>query len=104
MKQAIVFFAIVAVGIFGISSCQQSDWYKEDRAKKAEAERREATPHVIREADGCKVYAFKSGERYHYFTRCPDSRTTTSSNWEECQGTGKMRTCKQASESIEAER
>lgn len=36
-------------------------------------------PRVIREVDGCKVYAFKSSAegRWHYFTRCPGERTTT---------------------------
>lgn len=68
----------------------------------ADAELREQTPHVIREADGCKVYAFKSGDRYHFFTRCPDSKTTTESSWDECQGSGKTRHCEVRTENIEA--
>jgi len=48
-----------------------------DVAQAAATARAEATPHVIREADGCKVYTFKSGDLYHYFTRCPNSQTTT---------------------------
>lgn len=71
----------------------------EEKARRA-AEVREQTPHVIREADGCKVYAFKSGDRYHYFTRCPISQTTTESSWETCVTAGKTRTCKTNTESI----
>lgn len=40
---------------------------------------RDQTPHVIREVDDCKVYRFKSGDRFHYFTRCADTTTTESS-------------------------
>lgn len=75
-----------------------------DRRAAAERERKERTPHVVREADGCKVYAWKGGDRYHYFTRCPDSRTFTQQNWQECTGTGKHRTCKEMSETTEVTR
>lgn len=57
------------------------------------------TPHVIREADGCKVYAFLSGDRYHYFTRCKD-QTTTDTSWEECRQSGKSRICETKTESV----
>lgn len=93
---------IICAGIFCVFSITDSDWYKQKQAVKAEKERKEATPHVVRETDGCKVYAFKSGGRDHYFTRCPESRTTTTSTWDECHGTVKMRTCNPAQESIEA--
>lgn len=76
-----------------------------DRRASAERERKERTPHVIREADGCKVYAWKGGEgRYHYFTRCPDSHTSTQQNWQECTGSGKTRSCKDMTETIEVTR
>lgn len=61
----------------------------ENQAKRAAEAAQEAAnriPHVIREADGCKVYAFESGGRFHYFTRCPDSHTTTESSWQARQG------------------
>lgn len=48
-----------------------------ERAAAAEAERRAAIPHVIREVDGCKVYAFNAGGHTHYFTRCGSNVTTT---------------------------
>lgn len=50
------------------------------RKKQRELEyQRAATPHVIRQADGCKVYAFTT-DREHYFTRC-GSTVTTETNW-----------------------
>ncbi|MFP3686296.1 hypothetical protein SB847_21565, partial [Bacillus sp. SIMBA_026] len=59
-----------------------------DSAKQAQEEQRaqdaaDAKPHVIREADGCKVYAFKAGDNWHYFTRCGDGTVTTERNWTE---------------------
>lgn len=75
-----------------------------EEAAKAARRRAEETPHVIREADGCKVYAFLSGDRYHYFTRCPD-KTVTDASWDEChtEMVGKVSTkkCVTKSESIE---
>lgn len=75
-------------------------------AAAAQAEQRERTPHVVREADGCKVYAFKDGGRYHYFTRCP-MVTSTESSWEVCQsyqqGKQTHRKCHDESEVISTE-
>lgn len=101
MKAWIITLSVLGLIVFGINSCEQSEWNQQQKRERAERERREQTPHVIREADGCKVYAFKSGDRYHYFTRCPDSRTTTESSWEECRQSGKQRTCETKTESIE---
>ncbi|MEX3764494.1 hypothetical protein [Paraburkholderia phenoliruptrix] len=64
--------------------CFFSDWSKKVESDREARERADATPHVIREADGCKVYAFKSGD-WHYFTRC-GSTVTTERNWSERQG------------------
>lgn len=80
---------------------ENSESGKARRAAAAAEEQRERTPHVVREADGCKVYAFKAGDRYHYFTRCPASQVTTMSTWEECRGSIKQRTCETKSESIQ---
>ncbi len=74
----------------------------EEKARKDERVRQE-TPHVVREADGCKVYAFKSRDRWHYFTRCPNATTVTDTAYEECTGSGKNRTCKELHSSIENE-
>ena len=60
-----------------------------EAAEEAErAQRRAAAriPHVIREADGCKVYAFDDGGRTHYFTRCGNESVTTESSWTEKSG------------------
>ena len=72
----------------------------EERARYEERVRQE-TPHVVREADGCKVYAFKSGDRWHFFTRCPNSTTNTDTAYEVCTGSGKTRSCKEEHSSIQ---
>ena len=54
----------------------------EENKKQREAEQEKAKiPHVTREADGCKVYAFDANNSTHYFTRCPDSTTVTERNY-----------------------
>lgn len=82
-------FTLLLVG--GIVSCHQSEWYQaEERVKEAARavqDKADATPHVIREADGCKVYAFKAGQ-WHYFTRC-EGGTITESHHTETTGSGK---------------
>ena len=102
IKSTLFVCAIVGLPIFGIRSRQQSEWWRAGERAIAERERRESTPHVVREADGCKVYAFKAQERCHYFTRC-GSTTTTSSSWESCNTSGKVRSCKREHEEIEAQ-
>jgi hypothetical protein len=78
---------ILTAGVCGgmMYGCFFSDWSKQVVADREAQERADATPHVIREADGCKVYAFKSGD-WHYFTRCSDGTVTTERNWSERQG------------------
>lgn len=107
----VTFFLLIVVWLIGhaiYSFNYDEEAIAERQAEKArEAAQRRAneTPHVIREADGCKVYAFLSGDRYHYFTRCPDSKTVTDASWDEChtEMVGKMSTkkCVTKSESIE---
>ena len=88
--------------MFGvIKACRNTDSYKAEQAEEARQAAADAKPHVIREADGCKVYAFKAGERFHYFTRCPDAKTSTDTNYEVCTQSGKTRTCKPQTETIE---
>lgn len=67
--------AVVGITIFGMHSCFNSEWMKDSERRNAAQAAADAQPHVIREADGCKVYAFKSGD-WHYFTRCPNTVTT----------------------------
>lgn len=67
--------SIVVLPIIGVYRCQNSEWNKaRQRQEEAEA-RANAIPHVIREAEGCKVYAWKGGD-WHYFTRCGETVTT----------------------------
>jgi hypothetical protein len=81
---------LVALVAFGIHGCIQWDNARPAtiaaRAAEARQDAANRTPHVIREADGCKVYAFLSEGRYHYFTRCPGSSTSTESSWTESHG------------------
>jgi hypothetical protein len=94
----IVTFALLA---FGMHACEQTDSAKEERRKDAERRAAESRPHVIREADGCKVYAFKLDARWHYFTRCPNASTTTDSPYTVCTGSANGRSCTTKTESIE---
>lgn len=43
------------------------------------------TPHVVKEVDGCKVYAFEHDRHTQFFVRCQNS-TSTQSNWSERSG------------------
>lgn len=48
-------------------------------------------PHVIRQVDGCKTYAFEDGGSNHYFTRCPNSEVTHEHDWTEQEGKTQVR-------------
>lgn len=83
-------FVIIGVGLFVLAYNQAQP---EAAAKRAESEAQRAAekrarlqPRVIREVDGCKVYAFEAEDRWKYFTRCPNSSTTTESDWIERHG------------------
>lgn len=94
--QAIVFWLVLfGLVIFGIKSCQETAWYQ--ASEKADEQARVAanTPHVIREADGCKVYEFNVDHTYHFFTRCPVYTTTERHYNESC---GKNKTCERVEE------
>lgn len=68
---------LIVVAGFGAYLSVTSDFGKE-RSARAEAEQKaRETPHVVREADGCKVYAFERGGRDHYFTRCNSGQVET---------------------------
>lgn len=73
--------AIVALIAFGFYSCVFSD----EAQKQADRERLAAeTPHVIREAQGCKVFAFTAHGAEHYFAACADAVTTERTYSENC--------------------
>lgn len=77
----LVFISMAALFVSSCRDTQAYADYRQSEARDAEekAMRRRAveTPHVVREADGCKVYAFESGGHTHYFTRCPGETTQT---------------------------
>lgn len=79
---------------------------KAEKAAVAAQVKADQTPRVIREADGCKVYAFKAGDKWHYFTRCLNSTTKTDRTYEVCRtvssGKTTSRKCDDHVESIEA--
>lgn len=85
------FVIVVAIAIFGITSCLDAEWYKESQRRDAAQREADKQPRVIREADGCKVYAFKSGSDWHYFTRC-GSTVSTERNYSVSRQCGKT-TC-----------
>lgn len=81
MKWAICLF-IVSVIFIGIAGYRSTPEYQAELKKEEAAElkkmQEDVIPRLISEKDGCKVYAFKAGERWHYFTRCATSTTTES--------------------------
>lgn len=85
LEDIVLTASVIAAVCGSFYGCTMSDWGKRQEADREAQERADATPHVIREADGCKVYAFKSGD-WHYFTRCSDGSVTTERNWSERQG------------------
>ena len=102
------FGALMLLGIaFGFGSWGYHEANPQTAIDRATEERQMAeqraaneTPHVVREADGCKVYAFLSVDKWHYFTKCPNSQVTTDSTYTECTGSGKTRSCKDKVETI----
>lgn len=81
--------ALVALVLF-IVSIERSDWAKAERAAEAAQRAADAKPRLVSSgADGCKVYAFRPGDRWLYFTRCPQSQTSTSNEWTVTTGAGK---------------
>ena len=62
-------------------------------------------PRVVKEIDGCKVYAFiqrdilTGSDKTLYVTLCPN-RTVTEQRWKECSGAAKFRTCTEVSDVV----
>lgn len=86
MEHVKTWIALIVIGacVLGTKSCVDSQWYSDQQAEFKAQKRAAATPHVIREADGCKVYAFASAGRTHYFTRCGSTVTTERTGSESC--------------------
>lgn len=85
-----LFSAIILVAVpFGIYSCNQSDYWEQAEKERHEyhlAEiRSNAIPRLYSTSpDGCKVYTFKTAERWAYFTRCGSQTTTETSHSVSC--------------------
>jgi len=86
MSETIGWLVFIAVVSFGITSCNNSEWWQSGERARAATDAANAKPHVIRSADGCKVYAFHAGGADHFFTRC-ENTTMTQRKWTE--GCGK---------------
>jgi hypothetical protein len=69
----IVFSLIYYVDFSDANALSRAD---REREKKAQAEAL-ATPQVIRDVDGCKVYRFMDSGYWRYFARCATQTTTT---------------------------
>jgi hypothetical protein len=100
MRDFFLWAALLAVCGSLFYQCTMSDSAKRDQAEREAQARADAMPHVIREADGCKVYAFKAGDNWHYFTRCGDGTVTTERNWDEHHQRGKQTITEHKSETI----
>ncbi|MBU9378737.1 hypothetical protein [Burkholderia gladioli] len=100
MKSLLIF----AVLLSAIGGCTYWGVFSDGAKRAMEREHAQAaadaTPHVIREADGCKVYAFRADSNWHYFTRCPDGTVTTERNWTESRRQGKQTITEHKSETI----
>ena len=55
IKSTLFVCAAAGLPIFGLYSCQQSEWWRNGERAQAERERREATPHVVREHEEIEV-------------------------------------------------
>jgi hypothetical protein len=95
---------IIFVGLvfFGMHSCFNSDWFIAQEKQKAIAAQAAAIPHVIRDVDGCKVYAFASGGMEHYYTRC-GATVTTERNYTVNKQCGKTQCTERKQETIVTE-
>lgn len=81
MKELLIVICGFGLIAFGVKACKDSEWSQGIEQAQRQREDAAKVPRVIREADGCKVYAFKDGDRWHYFTRCPNSQVTTESSY-----------------------
>jgi len=102
LKSALAWIVVLGLFCWGVWAIVFSESAQQHQREQIAQEAADRKPHVVREADGCKVYAFLSEGRWHYFTRCPASQTTTESNWQECHLVGKFNSCTTKTETIES--
>jgi len=100
---------LLICAVAGIPTCTYTSCFSDEAVARREAkeakekaqDEADRVPRVIREVDGCKVYAFKEG-KWHFFTRCPQT-TTTDRTYESCRQSGKQRICEDKTEQIVTE-
>lgn len=97
LAQLAIVVGLAGAVVYGLGF---SDWAKRQDEEREVQDRADATPHVIRAADGCRVYAFKAAGEWHYFTRCGDGSVTTERNWTESHRVGKQTVTEHKSETI----
>jgi hypothetical protein len=77
---------LVALIVFGVHSCETSEWKREFDANVKARESAERVPRLFSEGGGCKVYVFTEAGRDHYFTECPGKQVTTDASYSESCG------------------
>jgi hypothetical protein len=100
MKEVLFWLLVISLAVLLLVSCSESEWYAKQQQENMDKQRALETPHVIREADGCKVYQFEAAGVNHYFTRCINSKTSTERHYKECYQMGKARNCSDKTEVI----
>lgn len=103
MKGFLCVVAALGALVSFIVMIERSDWAKAERAAEAAQRRADAKPRLVSDgADGCKVYAFKPGDRWLYFTSCPQRLTSTTNEWAVTTGAGKNAQTRTETMSIDA--
>ncbi|WP_146215079.1 hypothetical protein [Rivihabitans pingtungensis] len=101
MKEKAIWTLLTALSLFLAAFMILDANSEPEKNRRAQEEQARRTPHVIREADGCRVYAFEDGGHQHYFVRCGNDRTTTHRQYDDCRQSGKSSSCKKSFEVIE---
>lgn len=99
--------AVSAACFFGMgiySSKAHIDYVKRLEQEQIAAEKALRQPHLYKKApNGCEVYRFKvAGERFSYYTVCPNAKTSTETTWKTCTS-GKQKSCTEHSEQIQSQ-
>ena len=100
-----IMFSLVATVSIVAACCvalpETEQLHENNMIERKEQIEKDKIPRVISEVDGCKVYAFSDGSKWHYFTRCENSHTFTDTTQKKCKLVGKVNSCKEYFTSIE---
>lgn len=103
MRDWIIFFAVIAGVVFGVTKCTETEWYQAPIRERHAQEEANRVPRIVsRSTDGCAVYAFNPGDRWRYFTRC-GTQVTTDNNYTVTRSSGKTSTTETVEDSITTE-